>query len=359
MTERLGSDLVMIDRADEGTPALRQISTPAELAAAREDLGLSQHEVASHFRLQERQLDALERGDWEELPGTAYVRALVRAYSRFVGVDPQPLLDAIGGYARPAELKPSMEATAAIPVGGGDRSAGRRIRGESGTRRLPWLAIGGTAGLIMLAVAAASLVWPEGPGTGSSDRVLSVPIPGASGPQSGQATAGVAAPAPLTPLGQPRVIGLRDTPASGEAPQAPVQAVSPSGQLVAAAPQQSASAEKPGSSPKPFVVNKLTDAPPPTGAADEAPALNFPVKLPPTERVRIRLSKPAWIEIWHKDDQKLLYGTQNPSGWVTLDGVPPMRVVIGNPNAVKLQFRGEDVDFSDEISRGVARFVLN
>jgi hypothetical protein len=41
MTERLGSDLVMIDRADEGTPALRQISTPAELAAAREDLGLS------------------------------------------------------------------------------------------------------------------------------------------------------------------------------------------------------------------------------------------------------------------------------------------------------------------------------
>ncbi|MEZ5661078.1 MAG: DUF4115 domain-containing protein [Burkholderiaceae bacterium] len=357
MNDRLGSDLVLIERDGyETQSAMRTVATPAELAAAREDLGLSQREVATHFRLRERQLDALERGDFESLPGVAYVRALIRAYARLVGVDAQPLLDSIGGFAQPAVLEPSMDPSAAVPAAGAAWERPRRASWLFGWR--PWAAAGG-AGVLLLLVLVAGTLLPGGeaqqPVLGDS-RVIAVPIPGVTPPaQVAVAPSGaVAAPAPL---GQPRRIGLRQaaTPSTSEA--VPVgQAVSPSGQLVGPSPV----AEKPGSQVAPFMVSKLGDRPEaPPANGEEAPALNFPVKLPPTERVRLKISKATWVEVWHKDDEKLLYGTQKPAGWVTLDGVPPMRVVIGNPNAVQVEFRGQPVDLTDKISRGVARFVLN
>ncbi|MEZ5652304.1 MAG: DUF4115 domain-containing protein [Burkholderiaceae bacterium] len=363
MNDRFDSDLLLIDRDEQAREqGGRPVSTPAELAAAREDLGLSQREVAGHFRLRERQLDALERGDYDALPGLAYVRALVRAYARLVGVDARPLIGAIGGFGQAAELNPTMDPSAAVPAGGAAWERPRRAGFALGWRQ--WaIGAGVLAGLALLVVFGALLtvdgqaLQPDG-----DSRVIAVPIPGTapaiasrSGPTVGVPTSTVPAP-----MAAPRRIGLRPN-AEAAAPTAQAaagaQAVSPSGQLVGPSPQ----AEKPGSDVQPFMVSKLADGPPAAaaGSGDEAAPLNFPVKLPPTERVRLKVSKATWIEVWHKDDEKLMYGTQRPSGWITLDGVPPMRVVVGNPAAVQVEFRGQPVDMSDKTSRGVARFVLN
>ena len=64
------------------------------LAAAREQAGLSVEEVAGKLRLSPRQVEALEAGDAEALPGAMFVRGFMRNYARLLGIDPEPLLEA-------------------------------------------------------------------------------------------------------------------------------------------------------------------------------------------------------------------------------------------------------------------------
>ena len=64
----------------------------AELARAREAAGLSLEEAARQLRFAPRQLDALERGALDRLPGGAAVRGMVRSYARLLRIDAEPLV---------------------------------------------------------------------------------------------------------------------------------------------------------------------------------------------------------------------------------------------------------------------------
>jgi cytoskeleton protein RodZ len=64
----------------------------AELARARQDAGLSLEEAARQLRFAPRQLEALERGDLQRLPGGAAVRGMVRSYARLLRLDPEALV---------------------------------------------------------------------------------------------------------------------------------------------------------------------------------------------------------------------------------------------------------------------------
>jgi cytoskeleton protein RodZ len=50
--------------------------------------------VAASTKVRESHLAALETEDFEALGGDVYVRGFISAYARFLGLDPQPLLDA-------------------------------------------------------------------------------------------------------------------------------------------------------------------------------------------------------------------------------------------------------------------------
>jgi len=77
----------------------------AELARAREAAGLSLEEAARQLRFAPRQLDALERGALDRLPGGAAVRGMVRNYARLLRIDAEPLVAqlAAGAMAQDAE----------------------------------------------------------------------------------------------------------------------------------------------------------------------------------------------------------------------------------------------------------------
>src|SRR5918996_427226 len=68
------------------------LSAGALLAAAREELNLSVSEVARHLKLSPAQVEALEEGAYERLPGRVFVRGFLRNYAKLLGLDPQPLL---------------------------------------------------------------------------------------------------------------------------------------------------------------------------------------------------------------------------------------------------------------------------
>jgi cytoskeleton protein RodZ len=62
------------------------------LKEAREARGLSIKDVVQVLKFSSRQIEALEAGNLAALPGTVFVRGIVRGYARFLKLDAEPLL---------------------------------------------------------------------------------------------------------------------------------------------------------------------------------------------------------------------------------------------------------------------------
>lgn len=63
------------------------------LRAAREAKGVELVRVERETKIRERYLAALESGDYRELPGAVYTRGFLRNYGKYLGLDPEYLLD--------------------------------------------------------------------------------------------------------------------------------------------------------------------------------------------------------------------------------------------------------------------------
>jgi cytoskeleton protein RodZ len=63
------------------------------LREARENKGLSLEDVQDATRISSRFLAALESGQYDKLPTPVHVRGFLRNYARYLGLDPQPLID--------------------------------------------------------------------------------------------------------------------------------------------------------------------------------------------------------------------------------------------------------------------------
>jgi cytoskeletal protein RodZ len=77
-----------------------RIGVGPALRRAREVRGASLEEAARDTRLRVDQLDALEREDFDLLPGDVYVRASLRTYASYLGLDADKVA---GAYAQTAE----------------------------------------------------------------------------------------------------------------------------------------------------------------------------------------------------------------------------------------------------------------
>jgi cytoskeleton protein RodZ len=63
-----------------------------ELRTKREQLGYSLKDVAEHTRIRKVYLESLELGQFEALPGQAYLIGFVRVYAHYLGLDSDDLL---------------------------------------------------------------------------------------------------------------------------------------------------------------------------------------------------------------------------------------------------------------------------
>jgi cytoskeleton protein RodZ len=115
-------------------------SAGAVLAAAREELNLSIAEVARHLKLSPAQVEALEAGAYDRLPGRVFVRGFLRNYAKLLGIDPEPLLRRIEHeLPQPAAVEePPPPPEEVMPTG----------------ERSRWPVYAGVAGVIIAALAA-------------------------------------------------------------------------------------------------------------------------------------------------------------------------------------------------------------
>lgn len=76
-----------------GDGSSTQLNVGAALRSAREALGLSTQEIADRIKFSVRQVEALEQDDAAHLPQGTFLRGFIRNYARVVHLDPAILLN--------------------------------------------------------------------------------------------------------------------------------------------------------------------------------------------------------------------------------------------------------------------------
>lgn len=89
--------------ADAFAQPMPSASPGGLLRAARVASGLSIAEVTQSIKFAERQIEALERDDFDKLPGNTFVRGIIRSYAKLLRLDPGPLLAMLGEQLPPAD----------------------------------------------------------------------------------------------------------------------------------------------------------------------------------------------------------------------------------------------------------------
>ena len=297
-------------------------SIGARLTAAREAKGMTLGDVAQALKLGVRQVEALEAGRWEALPGATFIRGFARNYARLLEIDPAP---------RMVELDGVLDLTAPRL----DRPHGPQTPMPAPTagRRRDFAVVGFGLGLVVLALLL-YFVLPTDFG-----RV----VDGLRGlvqreaPQDTAPPSPSAAPEPVLPPGA--------TPQQVLNPQA-----IPVGD--AASVPQSAVAAVEGASPAPAGL-----AAPSTAVVAPSQASSAGV-TGATGALRLVVERESWVEV--KDGEgNLLLSQKLPAGSEhSVEGRGRLWLVIGNASGVRLSFRGQAVDLAPHTRGEVARLTL-
>lgn len=292
------------------------VSGPGQtLRQARSDLRLSPEDVAHQLHLAPRQILALEADDYEHLPQATYVRGYLRSYALFLGLTPEPILDA---YTRATAGRVPVKRPRELQMPG---PAGGEHEGQS---KFGPVAVGA---LILLLV----IAWWQGrEDKGASD-------------------------APATTASAPPDSAMPVPPATGTAP--PTSASDP---LAAG-----------GNATAPAVQIPNTNAPPETSAppatAAVAPATPPPEAKPKPRvpanarqaRLVVNATAESWVDVRDARGERLLYETVPAGRIVGLEGLAPFRVFLGNAAGVSVAIDGEAFDVSRYQRGTTARFTLN
>ncbi|RIK94677.1 MAG: hypothetical protein DCC72_07030 [Burkholderiales bacterium] len=359
--------------------SITQIASLEQLCAAREARGWSISDVAAKLGMMPRQIDAIEHGRWEALPGTAFVRGAIRAYGKALQLDVAPLLATLGSPNGAPELKPSSSLDSPLPRHG----ALGFDNGGSGSR-IVWIILG-VIGVVAIAMYFGrgadfgQVLEPGSGGSGPGRAVDVVPLapgtsPGAGAGDStrtpsdstGAAPADAArSPAPdsARPPSAPSdasaasgAAGSGTTPAAGAAATAPASSAGTQS-APATAPSGSAGG---GASPAAAAGDASTSAAADgasaaTAAQASAPAAKNAATPAAADAVVLRFERESWVDVRDANGKVLLMGTQPPNSTREVSGQKPYSLTIGNATFVRVEHGGRNVDLGAVTQKGVAR----
>ncbi len=267
------------------------------LRAGRERAGLSVAAAAEKLHLDIKVIEALESDRFAELGASVYVRGHLRRYGDFVG---EPGAELVNAYSATSAARPPPPDLTQVP------HAERR----ADPRRL----VTPLVGLGCAVVLAVAIWWVlvGSHGGASIARHASKPA------ESSAAAPAAAAPAAAVP--------------EHVATAAPV------------------SASQPATLPATTAANTLPrDA---SADASQAPARST--------HLRLELTTESWVEVYDARGQRLFYDLASAGSVQSIEGRPPLRVVLGNASAVAVQVDGQARDIPAAALNGEgASFVVN
>jgi cytoskeleton protein RodZ len=285
----------------------------ARLSEARQAQNLATADVARRLKLSVAQVEALEAGRFDDLPGPVFVRGFIRNYAKLVKLDPDELLQAAADSLPQVMPRPEMPPSPNIPFP------------RAGTPRWPRFAA--VIVVIVGALAVYEFLYNEAPTTVATGVTEDAP---AAPPAKEKQPARAKAPPPAEVAAEPPA----GQPAARTEAKAPI--AQPSAAESAAAPPAPATP-----APQVIVVSRQ-DRP-----------------VDPDEReVRFIFEEESWVEVRDRNDTVIFYQL-NASGTVRrVSGLPPLTIVVGNANGVKVTYAGRPVELARHTKTDVARLTL-
>ena len=127
-------------------------------------------QVASRIRVREEYLDAIERHNWDALPGPVFTRGFIQSYAQFLSLDTRQILNA---YARQLRISRATEPTTAEAEQEATKAILERLARTQGRDHGTWWK---SRGMIVLGLVACAVValWfaPRLPATPAEARSL-------------------------------------------------------------------------------------------------------------------------------------------------------------------------------------------
>ena len=300
------------------------------LARLRAERKLTVADVAQRLKYAVRQIEALEAEEFSRLPGTTFVRGMVRGYAKLLEIDAEPLLKSLEARQIPGTATVDLRA--------------KRVPFPDGTRRRRGTRLYAVmSALVLVAVGGVLYEWHSG-GLPS--------LPKRSAPAEVADVADAAQPpAPAEPAPVTRVQAEKPAAASHEIPKAATslaQNSPPPARPAGAAP--SAPAPKTASTPAPAARTASSAVP--------APVAKDVKSIAGQGRIVMDFADDSWVEI-NDGDGKLLMAQLNHAGSRrVVSGHPPFSLVIGNAAAVHVVYNERPVDLVPYVKVEVARFTL-
>jgi len=310
-------------------PRLDREALGARLAHAREARGMSARQAANVLKLSINYVEALEAGAYEKLPGTTYVRGYLRSYARLLGMPERDVLEA---HAR-ATVATSSPAPSPRPPA-------RKRELKSGDRPIRLVSWAIVVGLVALLVA-----WWQAREENPAPVTASAP----------EAVAPVTRSEPPAAV-EPAINGLE--PAQPEVQAGMQPDVQPDAQAATATP-----GPEPVSPPQTALDTEPAPVPAAGGeegvAAPAPPTPAAPPGIPAGEvGVVLRFRADCWTDVRDATGERLVYRTVTAGSEVRVHGKPPLRLFLGNAQAVDVEFDGQAYDFSSHVRGVFARFTL-
>ena len=274
-----------------------------QLAAARESCGFSVAEVARQLKLSPSQVEAMEAGDYQRLPGPVFARGFIRNYARLVKLDPEVFLASAEQRLPPAiQREPELPHSVNIPF-----PTGREFYWRKYIIVAPVL-------LVLLVPVVIFEIYHED----ATEVTMN------SGPVA---------------LPQPQVVVQEPVAAEGAVPQIAAASgaeAKPALTLDATALPGKPAAEKP--------------APPVPGTAVE--------RKPGEHLIKLAFDTQSWVEI-HDRTGRRIFSQLNAAGTEqAVSGEAPLTLVVGNAHGVRVTHNGQPVDLAPYTKIAVARLTL-
>ena len=279
----------MSDAAESAASAPARPSTAGGLLRqARQAQGLHIAALAAAIKVVPRKLELLESDQFDQLPDATFTRALAQTVCRTLKIDAAPILALL-----PPPKGHRLEQVAEGLNTPFHERPGRLVPTAWANAANPVLWIVGVIAVMTLAVYAMPAEW------------LQLSTAAVTRPRPADATAAPAAAVPTVPAALP-----------------PASAASIAS--LEAAPTVAAAASEPIGAPEPDAVA--------TAAA--------------SGMLQFSTTAPSWVEVTDARGQSLISRVLQAGENVGLDGVPPLKVRIGNVNGTQVTFKGQPVDLA-------------
>ncbi len=303
------------------TDTTEQILAGTLLKEKREELGLTQRQIADRLRLRVAIIDKIETNDFDGELVATFTRGYLRSYAKAVGLDEAMVLDTLEHHDEAQHGEQQMQ------------SFSRKTNKEKHDSRIMKL----TWGIFIVIIGISSIWWLQ---SQQKDTLSIFPADDTSEVTDAELLA-------IDEEGMEMISGENIDEAPAE-PASPVQLPVIEDAQATDTTQGEQVTQEPVSEPQVEVVEPVVEEASPV-AVDVADG---------TKKVTMSFRADCWIQITDASGKVLSTGIKSAGQTLNLSGEAPFKVILGAPEAVSITLASEPFDLSGYTSGKVARFTL-